>query len=60
MMILLKEKEHEEKLAHQKAKDASLRSIRMRLDLKTAMDKQSIRNSLKKAEYMSRQLPLLI
>jgi hypothetical protein len=60
MMILLKEKEHEEKLAQQKAKDASLRSIRMRLDLKTAMDKQSIRNSLKKADYMSRQLPLLM
>ena len=60
MMILLKEKEHEEKLAQQKAKDASLRSIRMRLDLKTAMDKESIRNSLKKADYMSRQLPLLM
>ena len=53
MAILLKEKEHAERIEQKRLRDEGIRQIRSRLDLKTAMEKQSLR--ARNVEQLSRQ-----
>jgi hypothetical protein len=43
MAILLKEREHAERIEHKRLREEGIRQIRSRLDLKTALEKQSLR-----------------
>lgn len=52
MAILLKEKEHAERIEQKQLRDEGIRLIRSRLDLKTAMEKQSLR--ARNVEQLSR------